>query len=741
MKGVADGDRILWATKGRKIQETKAHTLRLILVGIIVFVLIVATFFFFYQQVNSLLQQQSYFYLQEITTKSAEQLKDKITGDLEMLEAVALILGALDEFDYSYWLTVMADHPLFSEFQRFGFLFPNGRIYTSEVQNFDVSQREYVQAVLQGKTVISEVFIDEVHQKSTLAFGVPIIHHQEVIGAIGFGMVIKEYEEVFNLSSFAGEGTIHLLDGEGTTILKLGDANIPRRLDLNTLQEDFKAGRSGIVRLENRGPPRVLAYAPVGVEDWVLLLEIPNTFILKTQDQTRLYALLMTFLYGVLLLFFPYFILYKRRRYELSLLRLAYFDEMTGIANYTLFVERAELLVEQEGSEYACIVLNIRRFKLINDLFGYSYGDYLLRQIASMLPPLCAENELYARKEADRFILFLKQERAEERIHAMLLAMNQILLPDTARFKLEIVAGIFFLQKPLPINICIDRAGLALDHLKAEHGKYYMVYDETIREHLLDESELIKGFHEALETRQFFVLLQPKYCLATEKIMGAEALVRWNHPTKGLLSPLQFIPVFEENKLIAELDMFVLGEVCSRLRSWQEQGLEVLPISVNQSRVHLENPSYVVDLVHTVDRYGLEHSLLEFEMTESIFLDNLKHLKAVISSLQIEGFKISIDDFGSGYSSLNMLKDITVDYIKLDREFLMEAEDDQRSQAVIHSVIQLAQSLGISIVAEGVETEGQVAMLKGMGCAMAQGYYFERPLTIEAFEKLLKRVE
>ncbi|MDY0287590.1 MAG: EAL domain-containing protein [Sphaerochaeta sp.] len=740
MSNDTDSDKILWATKGREIQRNRAHILRMLLVGLVVFLLIVATFFFFYTQVNQLLQKQSSFYLQEITEKSAERLKEKIDGDLKMLAALALFLGGLDELDIEHWLSITQDDPLFSEFQRFGFLLPNGMIYTSEVQDVDFSFRQYFQAVMQGETIISEVFIDQVHQQSTLAYGVPIIQDGTVVGAIGVGIVIQEYEQFLELPSFAGEGTMHLLDSSGTIILKFGKAGIPTRLSLDRLRTEFKAGESGIIRLEGQGNPRLLAYAPVGVKDWMLLLEIPNTFLLKTQQQTRMYALLMTVIYGMLMLFFPYYILFRRRRYDLSLLRLAYFDEMTGIGNHTLFVESAERLLEVKGVHYACVVLNIRRFKLINDLFGYSYGDSLLRKIASMLPPVCAKDELFARKEGDRFMLFLKQERAEERVREVLAEMNQIALPDTARFKLEVVGGIFFLQKPLAIDICIDRASLALDHLKDDHSRSYMVYNEAIREQLLGESELIKDFQEALDRRQFFVLLQPKYYLDTEDVMGAEALVRWNHPTKGLLPPVQFIPVFEENNLITELDMFVLREVCSKLRQWKDEGFVPLPISVNQSRAHLENPTYVTDLVRTVEQFSLEHTLLEFEMTESFFLDNLAHFKAVVSDLRREGFAVSIDDFGSGYSSLNMLKNISFDFLKLDRGFLMEAEDDHRSQMVIQSVIQMAQKLGISIVAEGVETKAQVEMLRAMECTIAQGYYYQRPIPMDAYEKLLKRV-
>lgn len=734
-----EAEKILKDSKVGKFHNKNKFIMRQILVGCMVFLFVIFGFFFFYRRVTLLLEQQSSFFMKEVATKSAERLEEKINGDLRMLEGLALYLGGLDYLDVDHWLEVINDDPFFSEFQRIGFMLPDGRLYTSEVYGVDFSDRPYFQAIKQGQTVLSDVFIDNVYHKPTLVYAVPIIQNQEVVGGIGFGIVIQEYEKYLHMPSFAGEGSMHLLDKNGSIILKLGNSVIPKMLSLETLQQDFSTGKSGIVCLEDPYP-RVLAYAPVGVQGWSLLLEVPHSFFVETQKRTTLNALVMAGILGLFLLYFHCSSLFKQRRYENSLLRLAYIDKLTGAANYALFVEGAERLIVKEGPGYACIILNIRRFKLINDLFGYSYGDSMLQQIASMLPSFCMDKELYGRRGGDRFLLFFKQGDIEKRVQDLLSVLNKITLPDTACFKLDIVAGIFSLNKPMPINICIDRATLALDHLEDDHGSSYLVYDEAIREQLLEESELVKCFQEALLSDQFLVVLQPKFNMETSRVIGAEALVRWNHPTKGFLAPLKFIPVFEEHHLITELDMFVLRRVCEKLRQWQAQGLAVLPISVNQSRAHLDNPSYVTDLIHEVDLYGIDHSLLEFEMTESIFLGNLDQLKAVVSNLRKVGFSISIDDFGSGYSSLNMLKNIKVDFLKLDREFLMKAEDDLRSQKVIHRTIQMAHDLDILIVAEGVETKKQVEMLLGMNCTMAQGYYYERPIPMDVFEKLLVKL-
>ncbi|MDY0287593.1 MAG: EAL domain-containing protein [Sphaerochaeta sp.] len=730
-------DSLLGETKIGRLHNKRIFIINLLLVGIVVFSFAVFAYFFFNRQVNLLLKQQGSFYLQEVATKSAERLKAKLEGDLAMLKGIALTLGGLEELDHEYWLDELTHDELLGDMQGFGFILPDGKAYAKQFSGLDVSERSYFRSAMQGNSVISDVFIDKVYSKPVLFYVEPIFQKGVVVAAVVFGIMTEEFEKYLLMPAFAGEGTIHLVSTTGSIILKLGRASIPKRLSLASLQEDFAAGRSGIIRLEGDNP-RTLAYAPVGVKGWSLLLEVPNSFLLKTRKQTALYALVMTLLFGLLMLIFPYNALFRRRRHETALLKVAYIDPLTGIANRSLFVELAERLLEKEGPNYACIVLNIRRFKLINDLFGYTYGDALLKEIASMLPAFCRGKELYGRRGGDRFLLLLEQEGAEDRARTILAAMNQIILPDTARFKLEIVGGVFFLHKPLPMNICIDRASLAIDQLAHDHSKSYLVYDETIREQLLDESELIRDFPEALHSGQFYALLQPKFNMKTGEVVGSEALVRWNHPTKGFLSPLQFIPVFEENNLITQLDMFVLKEVCTKLRQWQDEGLEPLPVSVNQSRAHLDNPFYIPELLQVVGQFGLEPSLLEFEMTESIFLENLDHLKVVVASLRNEGFKVSIDDFGSGYSSLSILKNITVDYLKLDREFLMEAEDDGRSQKVIRSVIQMAHDLGILIVAEGVETKAQADMLVGMDCLIAQGYYYERPITMDAFEKLLK---
>lgn len=254
---------------------------------------------------------------------------------------------------------------------------------------------------------------------------------------------------------------------------------------------------------------------------------------------------------------------------------------------------------------------------------------------------------------------------------------------------------------------------------------------------MLEDSELEKIFHTARENGQFFIMLQPKYSLHTKRLVGAEALVRWNHPKKGLLTPNQFIPMLEKHNLLVILDMFVLEEVCKLFLRWKQQGKPLFPISINQSRSHLLDIAYEKNLVSLVDRYEVPHSLMEFELTESLFLHDTKHLSEVLATLRNNDFLVSLDDFGSGYSSLSMLKDVQIDVIKMDQGFLTGVDEDNRGMQVVKHIIAMAKALHITTVAEGVETQKQVNMLAELGCDVVQGYYYSQPISVSEYEKLL----
>lgn len=282
-----------------------------------------------------------------------------------------------------------------------------------------------------------------------------------------------------------------------------------------------------------------------------------------------------------------------------------------------------------------------------------------------------------------------------------------------------------------------DRALTACNSIKGKYGISFAYYDDTFRQKTLSEQFILDGMRVALKEKQFVVYYQPKYALSTEEIIGAEALVRWQHPQKGLMSPAEFIPLFERNGFITDLDIYVWDAVCSDLNSWIREGKHIIPISVNVSRTDIYNPELPDILCALTDKYGIPISLLHLEITETAYTEDSDQLINTVNKLIELGFLIEMDDFGSGYSSLNMLSELPINILKLDMSFINESAND-RKKRILRVITYLARELNLPVVAEGVETEKQVLLLRELGCDYAQGYYYARPKSKEDFIKLMQ---
>ena len=280
-------------------------------------------------------------------------------------------------------------------------------------------------------------------------------------------------------------------------------------------------------------------------------------------------------------------------------------------------------------------------------------------------------------------------------------------------------------------QIC-DRALLAARSIKGQYGKYFAIYDDTLRNQLLREQAITDSMESALSQNQFLVYLQPKYRIKDEALVGAEALVRWNHPVWGFLSPAEFIPLFEKNGFITRLDRFVWEKACAVLHDWDERGYYPISVSVNVSRADIYNEDLADTLVKIIEKYDLAPSRLHLEITESAYTENPKQIIDTVTILRELGFVIEMDDFGSGYSSLNMLNDMPIDILKLDMKFIRSEMAKPKSQGILQFIINLARWMNLSVVAEGVETKAQLLRLTEIGCDYVQGYYFAKPMPCQA---------
>ena len=290
------------------------------------------------------------------------------------------------------------------------------------------------------------------------------------------------------------------------------------------------------------------------------------------------------------------------------------------------------------------------------------------------------------------------------------------------------------------ISLLNDWASLAREKVKGLHDRSVGFYDHQLRERMLEEKELESDMEGALASGQFQLWLQPKYSIFRNRAVGAEALVRWDHPRLGLLPPGRFIPLFEKNQFISKLDFYMLERTCALLRQWLDEGLAPVRVSVNMARVHLSDPDFPEQAARVKERYRIPGRLVELELTESSVLefDDSTRLVALIDRLHALGFLVSMDDFGSGYSSLNLLRELPVDVLKLDRGFF-GGDGDERTRTVIRDAVGMAADLDITVVAEGIEREDQVAFLAEIGCDTVQGFYFARPMPVSDFEALRRR--
>lgn len=422
----------------------------------------------------------------------------------------------------------------------------------------------------------------------------------------------------------------------------------------------------------------------------------------------------------------------------------AEYDDLTGYYNFSKFkIDVAHLLTHRGESKYSLWYCDLRNFKLVNDIYGYDIGDRVLQYFAKITAEDLLPGEVFARVSADHFVvlrLYYTVEDLYQRFHATSDLLANYAELAGKKLHLEMVSGIYCVEREediLSIEDMLDRANIAQKSVKNLSGSRFALYTEKMRNQLLLERSIEADMHEALIHREFCVFLQPLVDIQRENhIIGAEALVRWNRPQTGLMYPSEFISLFEKNGFIVDLDSFVFEEVCSYLQKRKRAGKSLLKISVNVSRVSVFRNDFMARYIAIKQRYGIPDGLLELECTETTMVENASQLNRVMSRMRSNGFLLSLDDFGSGYSSLNMLKDVTVDILKLDMMFFSSNIHARRDWAIISSIIGMARALDMKIVAEGVESTEQLATLRELGCDVVQGFLFGRAVPFEEFESL-----
>ncbi len=410
-------------------------------------------------------------------------------------------------------------------------------------------------------------------------------------------------------------------------------------------------------------------------------------------------------------------------------------DPLTAIYNQEGFYQNVrQRLLETPDRQYLIARWNVEKFKAINELLGRKEGDHILKFIAEYLEVHMGSNGICARMSGDNFAVFYEENAWD--LEQVLLDIQKLIARKHRQYKFAIYAGVYRISDPsVPIDQMCDRALLALLTVKGNYLKHVAYYDEHLRIQMLAEQQLLNGMEGALTAGEFEIYIQPVTEAFSERCIGGEVLVRWNHPALGLLSPDRFISLFEKNGFIVKMDAYVWDRACRCLKEWRDEGVDIVPLSVNMSRLNFYQPDIASVILEMVDKYELDPKMLKLEITESAYTENPRELIQSVERFKTYGFEIMMDDFGSGYSSLNFLQEVPIDILKVDKSFVHHSMDSVMACHVLTSVVRMVRDMDMRVVAEGVETREQFDYLKEMNCDYMQGYYFSKPMPAEAFKQ------
>lgn len=620
------------------------------------------------------------------------------------------------------------------------------------------NRTENVERAMNGEYVISRS-VDDVSGDG-VAFFVPCMEEEEVVGVL----VAKATREELlgRLSTKPQDGTELVVDMSGEVVLMADD--LGNYLDGISWEEFSKNGGSwksrenfsnevnllgcSVASATNKyGKEVYFAAAHVTEYEDFFVVRLTSSEVVEKEirgSMVRIYLMMFIMTVFIVCVVISAIIVYLRNRREVYY--AAYVDQLTGLPSKAKHKMDAQELINAEEKLYAYVTFDVDNFKYINEMFGYEYGNQVLIHIAKSIQSFVKTGELCARVSSDNFAMLLEdsgnRQELTERIMALFRKITECEGMENVNVSsLNFSCGVYCIEGKMDINAVRANANLARTESKKSLVDEITFYDENLKTRRVEEKELEYEAEQALVNKEFLVYFQPKYDVGSEKIIGAEALVRWNHPVRGMLSPGRFVPVFENNGFITEVDIYVLNRVCELIEGWIKSGVPPLCISVNLSRVHLHEQNLVERLTEVVKQHNVPPEFIEFELTESAFYEETEHLLRIMSEIKAAGFRLSMDDFGSGYSSLNLLRRLPVDVLKLDRVFLEECEEDNnktRGKQIVRHVISMAKDLEMEVLAEGVETLDQKEFLQTAKCDMIQGYFYARPMPLKEFELLYK---
>lgn len=703
------------------------------------------------EQIQQLIRQETESKLQYVSSQNVLAIQKDVLAPQNFLRAVSKNIEQYGNFDPTAILSQFKSYTDIYNFYNMGVISKNGVCYTTKGEVFNLSRYDYFKESMEGIRGISQSYLSEDQNTMLNIYTEPVYKNGEVEIIITATYTAFDFSKILNIPSFEGYGHSIVVNstGELVAVPQNPERNLYGLLDsikqyneyiFTTSTSDTEPKQKVQMEFVFEGELYLAFYEPVGINDWYLITYVPENYVMQNthilMTNVRLASLM-----GILLFCgFAGLLMYHYVGYQRKLAEIVFRDSLTKGKNFEylkMLFQNNEVYAENKS----LVVFDIDKFKLVNMVHGSAEGDRAITHLYHSFCRALPNDEVYHHK-ADEFVGVINHKDKSD-IVKKLESLNEEIqqgIHKNSLCPINVSMGVCRIAPNKSLQRIYSNAMIAKNQIKGKTNQFYSFFDEQRNKIFVENGKIKAAFDRALKNKEFQMWYQPKFDMRNRKIIGAEALVRWKDKSGQMMSPGQFIAVFEENGQILRLDQEVLRLVCQDIHELKELKQTVVPISMNLSRLHLHHPGIVEIIKTTTQEFGVKPDELVFEITESAFMDEKESLNELIEELHQLGFKVDMDDYGTGISSLSSLAATKFDTIKLDKSFVDKIGDD-RMDIVIKSTIQMASELQMNIVAEGIETKEQVDFLMENHCYTAQGYYFSRPLQKDTyFEEILQQI-
>lgn len=734
--------------KDKNVKPNKNKLNILWIVTIFIITLILSVFYIGY--IKDLVYKNVYNNISELSEQTATQLNLAISEQKNFVQ----IMG--DSINRGYFKTTDEIFDRFKDdldnynFTRLVILDKNGNGKTSDgytVTNYANIEEFFAQ---------EEVYLSDNRPSTVSNYQVNI--YSKTFNFKGKEKVLmatirtEDYKGIL-LRRLFGKGGTYLINNDGTVLIDSFDNikgnnlnfydyvkdnyNLTNKKELQKIDDmlkGIKEKKIGTFDIRIGNETYFIHYEKVGINDWYVITTASDSTIAKELIWLVIISLLLCLLINFIIICISIYINISNQKKNKKLYKVAYIDPITELGNETYFKENGANYLQNKSNKNKYIVsIDINKFKALNNIYGYEFCNNILKELGKKLEKTLPQDNISCRISNDIFATLFSYQRNINDLLDKVFNNVSVLNVNGTNIHVNLAIGAYkIIDEDTDINKILDKAYMARAQIKGLYNNNYYIYDEKLENEMLKEQKIESCMEDALKNNEFEVVYQPKILVKNEKIVGAEALVRWKKDGQTI-SPGDFIPLFEKNKFIIKLDLYVFEQACKDIASWNEKYDFVPTVSINVSKEHFNNEDFIKEYVKITDKYNIDRSKIDLEITESATVDQNIDILKVLNTIKENGFIISLDDFGTGYSSLSMLQTMPIDIIKIDKVFIRQA-DYKSDKNIINYIMLIAEHLGAKTILEGVETKEQVEFTRKIGCDIIQGYYYSKPLSKNEYE-------